>query len=409
MIRRIRTKFVVISGLSLLLVFSGIFLLLIFFSRAQINRTMDALTDAISSNGGEFPPFEASDRPLSRPSPIPDLITEETQFSVRFFTVWLTADHRIHRVNMDSVASIAEEEVEEYVTRALDEHRERGWVSDYRYKATQTDSGAITLVFVNGSMHEAVMGRLLLTALLVLVGSAGLVLLLTIVLSKYAVRPIAESYEKQKQFITDANHELKTPLTLILSNLDIVESELGKNEWLDDIRSEGERMGLLINQMVTLSRMDESDVPLSLSSFSLSEAVWDVASEFDPVAGERNKSLTCSIQPSIVYRGDEGMIRRLVSILLDNAVKYCDPGGSIQLTLSQKHNPILVLENTYAQVDQLELNRLFDRFYRADRARTFSGSFGVGLSIAQSIVHQHHGSISAYKRDGLIGFKVELR
>ena len=121
--------------------------------------------------------------------------------------------------------------------------------------------------------------------------------------SKWAVRPVAESYEKQRQFITDANHELKTPLTLILSNLDIVESELGKSEWLDDIRSEGERMGLLINQLVTLSRMDESTDSLIQGDFDLSNAVADTVSEFQGLAEEHHYTLTSSISPSIQYHG----------------------------------------------------------------------------------------------------------
>ena len=265
------------------------------------------------------------------------------------------------------------------------------------------------MVFVNGSMNWAVTTRLLVTAFLVLLGSALLILLLTVLLSKRVVRPVAESYEKQKQFITDANHELKTPLTLILSNLDIVEAELGQNEWLDDIRSEGERMGLMINQLVALSRMDESQAHMVRSAFDLSAAVEDTVSEFQPLAAERGKKLQTSIEPGIRYEGDEGLIRRLASILMDNAVKYCDEGGEIRVEACQHRHPVLIVENTYAQVDQLELDRLFDRFYRADKARTFSGSFGVGLSIAQSIVRSHRGSIHAYRKGNTIGFRAELK
>ena len=271
-----------------------------------------------------------------------------------------------------------------------------------------TEDGT-TVVFVNGSMYENTANRLLVTALFVLLGSAALILILTIVVSKRAVRPVAESYEKQRQFITDANHELKTPLTLILSNLDIVEAEMGKNEWLDDIRSEGERMGMLINQMVTLSRMDEStDAPVQ-ADFDLSGAIADTVSEFQGLAEERHFVLISFISPSVHYHGDESLIRRLISILLDNAIKYCDADGNIQISLTCRRYPVLTIENTYKDVDRLELNRLFDRFYRADKARTFSGSFGIGLSIAQSIVKSHKGNISAYKKSNVIGFRVELK
>lgn len=409
MIAGLQKKFILISAASTLAVFSIIFLLLVLFSWDQMEKTMDTLTDAIVSNDGVFPDFEPDDhRGPSQRLPYGEIITEETQFSTRFFTVWLDGEKQILRINMDAVSSISRDDVKEYVQKALKEGRERGWVSDYRYRILETGQGA-TVVFVNGSMNWAVTTRLLVTAFLVLLGSALLILLLTVLLSKRVVRPVAESYEKQKQFITDANHELKTPLTLILSNLDIVEDELGQNEWLDDIRSEGERMGLMINQLVALSRMDESQAHMVRSAFDLSAAVEDTVSEFQPLAAERGKKLQTSIEPGIRYEGDEGLIRRLASILMDNAVKYCDEGGEIRVEVCQHRHPVLIVENTYAQVDQLELDRLFDRFYRADKARTFSGSFGVGLSIAQSIVRSHRGSIHAYRKGNTIGFRAELK
>ena len=265
------------------------------------------------------------------------------------------------------------------------------------------------MAFVNGTMNRSMSGRLLLTAFLVLLGSAFLILALIVVISKRVVRPVAESYDKQKQFITDANHELKTPLTLILSNLDIVEADVGKNEWLDDIRSESERMGLLINQMVTLCRMDESDTPLALADVDLSSVIGDTVSEFEALAADRKKRLSAVIEPGVHCRGDEALLRRLASILLDNAVKYCDTEGEIRVSLRSRHHPVLTVENTYADVDQLELDRLFDRFYRADKARTFTGSFGIGLSIAQSIARKHRGTLSVYKKEGVIGFRAELK
>ena len=155
--------------------------------------------------------------------------------------------------------------------------------------------------------------------------------------------------------------------------------------------------------------MDESTDSVMREEFNLSSAVADTVSEFESLAEERGHTLTSSVSPSVYYYGDESLIRRLTAILLDNAIKYCDAGGNIQLTLICRRHPVLTVENTYQDVDKLELNRLFDRFYRADKARTFSGSFGIGLSIAQSIVKSHKGNIVAYKKSGIIGFRVELK
>lgn len=408
MIGSLRRKFISISMISIFIVFSCIFISLMVFTKIQTNRSVDMLVDTISSNDGVFPKFDPSKQRMPVQMPYSDVITEETQFSTRFFSVWLDDQKQIVNTNMDSVSTITEQDVEDYTDKVLKRGKERGWIGDYRYRIMDTENGT-TVVFVNGNTYNNTSNRLLFTALLVLLGSASLILILTVVVSKRAVRPVAESYEKQRQFITDANHELKTPLTLILSNLDIVESELGKNEWLDDIRSEGERMGLLINQLVTLSRMDESTDSVMREEFNLSSAVADTVSEFESLAEERGHTLTSSVSPSVYYYGDESLIRRLTAILLDNAIKYCDAGGNIQLSLTCRRHQVLTVENTYQDVDKLELNRLFDRFYRADKARTFSGSFGIGLSIAQSIVKSHKGNIAAYRKSGIIGFRVELK
>ena len=213
----------------------------------------------------------------------------------------------------------------------------------------------------------------------------------------------------RQEFVSNVSHELKTPLTLILANAEIAQDELGKNEWLDDIMSEGHRMTELVNQLVALSRMDEENSKLNIAQIPLGELVFDTVSEFESLAEGRGKKLSISIERSIVYSGDEMLLQRLVGILLDNAVKYCDEGGEIKVTLEKRRRIILSVENTYAAVGEIELNKLFDRFYRADKARKFTGGYGVGLSMAKAIAEKHKGEITAYKKDKTnIGFKVVL-
>lgn len=403
MIAELQRKFIRISVLSILTVFTLIFLALAHFSTVQVKRTLDVLTRTVA-NAGSLEELAEQAGPAQGA-----LYGGDSAFrlTTRTFLIWLDEEENLLRLD-NGMPGVTESRAEELAREAAEEGRDKGWVSDYRYRRIAGE-GETLYVFVDGSLNRSVSNRLLFTAFLVLLGSAVLILALTVLFSKRVVRPVADSYEKQKQFITDANHELKTPLTLILSNLDIVESELGKNEWLDDIRSEGERMGLLINQMVTLSRMDESENQLLSARFDLTNVVTDAVAEFQPLADERGLSLWVKLEPGLQYQGDKELIHRLVAILMDNAVKYCDPDGTIRVELFRRRHPVLLVENDYAAVDSLQLDRLFDRFYRADKARTFSGSFGVGLSIARSILRSHHGSISAYRREGIIGFRADLK
>lgn len=408
MIYSLRKKFILISAGSLFCVLFTIFAAIFVTNNIQLNKTVDTLTDAIAGNGGAFPEFEKPEQNFPGTRPYGDVITEETAFSTRFFIVWLEDDNRIARVNRESISSISEAQAQEYTESALAKETERGWIGSYRFKVF--DSGdERAIVFVNGEMSRLMTTRFLITAFLVLLGGGLVVLILIIMISKRAVHPAAESYEKQKQFVTDANHELKTPLTLILSDLDIVEAEMGKNEWFDDMRSEGERMRMLVNQLVILSRMDEDRSEISIVPFDFGGAVLDTVSEFQLLAKSAQKEMAADIAPSIEYQGDEGLIRRLLAILLDNAVKYCDDGGKIKITAYKKRHPVVLVENTCRDVDSLELEKLFDRFYRGDKSRTFDGSFGVGLSIARAIAKNHHGDIHAYKKENIIGFKVELK
>ncbi len=409
MIDKLRKKMIAVCCTAVAVVFAIIFGAIYMISHQQLNGNMDMMTDRISEGNGVFRPFDQDNPKPPAMDRFPDYFTEETPFSTRFFTVWTTEEGKIIGVNLDSVSSITTETAQIYANAVILQGNVRGWQNHFRYKVYDTAHG-IGIVFVDGSMNRATTQTLILTAAAVLLGSMLIIFMLIVVISKRVVRPIAQSYEKQKQFITDANHELKTPLTLILTNLEIVEEELGHSEWLDDIRTEGHRMSSLVNQLTALSRMDEASTPLPAVEFSISDVYSDTVSEFAPLIEKKGLSMSADIQPDVKLRGEEGDIRRMVTILMDNAVKYCDPSGEICLSLSAKRHIELRIENSCASVDHMELMRLFDRFYRADKARTAGSSFGIGLSLAKSIVEKHHGEIKAYKAGpGRIGFRATFK
>ena len=412
MIYRLQRKFIFISTISVLLVITLVFGVMLTLNISSMNRNMDILSDRVSEGGGRFP---GSWDEMPRPDKVPpkdeqnfDFITPETPFSTRHFTVFFDRNGEVSQTMMESIFSIPEEKAIDYAKEAIDSGDERGWIYNYRYKVFSTELGC-GVVLVDGSMNRSALMQSMTIAGIVLLVCAALVLILIFLLSKKAVKPIAESYEKQKQFITDANHELKTPLTLILANLDIAEAELGENEWLGDIRSEGHRMTELVNQLVALSRMDEEGHPMKVTEVSLGELVADTVSEFESLAKDRGKGLSANVDKEITYFGDEALLYRLVGILMDNAIKYCDNGGEISVTLRRGRRVVLTVENTYSAAAEIELNRLFDRFYRADKARTFTGGYGIGLSMAKAIAEKHKGEIAAYQKDNTyIGFKVTL-
>ncbi len=414
MIYKLRNKFILISALSLVAVLICIYLALFFISGNQLDTNMDSLTDMIMFENGHPPDFAENppDNPVSAPGqrkgPGRMFINKETRFSTRFFTVEYNSSGEVIRTNIDHIASITEEEAEEYADKLKDSSSERGWISSYRYKVMKGTFGT-RMVFVDGTGNRELSASFLLTSALVLFGSGAVVLILIIIFSRKAVKPVAESYEKQKQFVTDANHELKTPLTLILANLDIAESELGKNEWLDDIRYEGEQMATLVERLVSLSRMDEDSTTLIFSDFNLSEMLLDITSEFASAAKNAGKQFTTDIKPGVEIKGDEGALRQILSILLDNALKYCDKNGIICCSLNTGRHREITVTNSFKEVDNTELDRLFDRFYRSNKARTSGTGFGIGLSIAKATITKHGGDIYAYKAaPGVIGFCIKI-
>ena len=412
MIYKLRRRFILISIVAVFLVVALVFGIILALNISSMNRNMDILADRISEGGGRFPgSFDETippDRIPPRNEQSFDFITPETPFATRHFTVFFDEDGNVERTHTESIYSITESVAIEYAEKVTDGGNERGWISNYRYKVFSSDNG-YGVVFVDGSMSRSATMQSMTIAGVVLLVCAALVLVLIFLLSKKAVKPIADSYEKQKQFVTDANHELKTPLTLIMANVEIAELELGKNEWLDDIRSEGHRMSELVSQLVALSRMDEKEELDNVTEVFLGDLVSDTVSEFEPLAKNREKTISLNIDKNVTYFGDEGLLQRLVGVLMDNAVKYCDSNGEISVTLRRGRRVVLTVENTYAAVDEIELDRLFDRFYRADKARKFTGGYGVGLSMAKSIAEKHKGEITVYKKDSThIGFKVVL-
>ena len=228
------------------------------------------------------------------------------------------------------------------------------------------------------------------------------VFVLLLLLSGRIVKPVAESYEKQKRFITDAGHEIKTPLSIISADADVLEMECGESEWLQDIQLQIKRLAALTNDLIYLSKMEEAQGHLQMTDFSLSGLAEELAQSFQAPAKAKGQTFTSSIQPDIVFHGDERAICQVISNLLDNALKYSESDGSISVELKKQGRTIcLDVFNTTPVISEENLNNLFERFYRADPSRNSqTGGHGIGLSIAKAVITAHKGEIRASSRDG---------
>lgn len=266
-------------------------------------------------------------------------------------------------------------------------------------RADARDQDGELLIFLDCEQKLLSFQNFLLTSLGTSLAGLFAVLVLLMLLAKEIVRPISESYQKQKQFITDAGHELKTPLTIISADTDVLEMQQGSNEWLSDIRIQTERLSKLTHDLIFLAKMEEGAV--RIQEFSISDLAEKSVQAFQTLAKVQEKNFTSRIQSGLTLRGDPSQIERLFSVLLDNALKYAQPGGRISVDLRlHRHTIRLEIANTTDFIDREQLSRLFDRFYRADPSRSSeTGGHGIGLSIAKAVVLAHGGEINAETQD----------
>ena len=291
-------------------------------------------------------------------------------------------------------------ELEEILTDCLRQEEDEGTIRPYGLRYLRRDLGLyLRVAFVDMSMEQATMREIMGSYLQI--GAAALLLLLgvSILLARWATAPVARAWQQQRQFLSDASHELKTPLTVILSNAELLEAApLGERpaRWADNIRSEAKRMRSLVEEMLTLARADNAVRSAVMAELSLSDLATDCVLAFEPVAFEAGKPLESDVAPDVTVLGDGDKLRQLVGVLLDNAIKYGRDGGTITLTLRRTDRQArLTVSNPGDPIPPDQLRRLFERFYRADASRGEQSGFGLGLPIAASIAAEHRGTLKA--------------
>lgn len=468
MIRTLRKKFIAIAMLSTALVLFVIIGAINIANYINTNANLDARLELIAYNGGTFPDmnddgnapaapdnstelpdapaadiFQASDDSAAPDNstapddsaapdnsivpPAPDSgshfddqygrhgIDKETPFETRYFSVLLYENGNVSTIDTGKIASVSTSEAGSYATSLYGKGKTKGFIDQYKYLSVSTTNtngdDMVLYVFINCSKELMTIRTYALASIGISIIGLLVVFVLVCFFSKTVTKPMAESYEKQKRFITDASHEIKTPLTIIDANTEVLEMMEGENEWTVSIRKQIARLTALTEKLVFLSRMDEDSTRLEMLEFNISDAILDTAMPFETVAESKGKTLDISVAPDINYTGSETNIRQMLSLLLDNAIKYSSENGSIRLNFSTNGKlKTLSVWNTVDEIETGKLDYLFERFYRIDKSRNSkTGGFGIGLSVVQAIVQAHNGKVSAKSEDGKsIEFTISL-
>lgn len=363
-------------------------------SYTKVVDDADDILAAIEENGGRVP---ASGDVGSLSSP-------EMPYETRYFTVTMTDDETtVSSSNTDRVVAVDASSAAEYAREAMNQKVTHGFVKDYRFLVTPVAGGGVTVTFLDCSKSLTHFREFLSSSMWVSMAGIVSIVILSIALSSRMVRPMVESYEKQRRFVTDAGHELKTPLTIIMADVDVIAMTSGESEWTQDIREQAERLAGLVEDLIRLARMEEQGDSLEMTSVDLGMVAKDEASHFRSVIETHQLGWKEDIDDGVIVRGDDKSLHRLVRILLDNATKYSSAEGTVSLKVyrSVRHGNVEV-SNDVDGMEREQVAHMFDRFYRIDDSRNSkTGGHGIGLSMAEAMVTAHGGRIrGTLSRDG---------
>ena len=297
--------------------------------------------------------------------------------------------------------------LQDKVTEALKNGKTSGFIGSYRFLKVETNVGNLIL-FLNCQRELDSNASFVTNSILISIGVIISVFILLVLVSKRVIAPIQETYIKQKQFITGASHELKTPLAIISSNADVLEMENGDSKWLQNIHNQVDRLTSLVNSLVIFSRMEEKDT-VERTHFNLTEVLKSRIEDFDELANFQKKYIVTDIGHNLNYYGQKDSIIQLMDILLENAIKYAPEDSDIRVCFNKHRKYAILKVSNKADVKKGDLSKVFNRFYRLDESRNSAiKGYGIGLSMAQLIAEKHKETIRAYApEDGI--FKIEVR
>jgi two-component system, OmpR family, sensor histidine kinase CiaH len=414
-IGKLRRKFILSAMLAYLVLTVCMGTVIYLTNYIVIRNEIKGILEYIAANDGELPDMrDNADDSLS----IYQIFGigknifsgSESKYQTRFFLVEFDTAENVTEVQTGNIATVQQSEAETMARKILDSDKSFGRSDIYYYdKISQEDS--TTVVFLDCTQQIITNARLMYTITMMICLGFMLIYILVRVISNRFIQPEIRNAELQKQFITNASHELKTPLAVIRANTEVEVMMNGENEWSRSTMRQVDRMNTLIQNLVMISRSQENEEKADMIDSDLTKAVKETADTFMPVAAQDEKEIEKIIPEGIRMKADESQIRQLASLLLDNAIKYCDQKGKITIELSQKGKGVkLSVSNNYKEGADVDYSKFFERFYRKDESHNVDkGGYGIGLSIAEALVRQYRGSIAADWKDGIITFTCILK
>lgn len=396
MIRKLQNKFILINMLLITIVLVVTFIA-VFASTQQrlINESMSVLQRTVMERDHNEPFPNEMRGPERNPGFMP----------IPTFIVNLNADNKIMNAHGTLFDLSDQEALQAIVQTCLTSKKDTGVIAgaSLRY-LKQNNANGMNIAFVDRSMEINTLNSLIKTSILVGLGSLLAFFFISLFLARWALRPVQKTWEQQKQFVADASHELKTPLTVILANAGIVlshkqETIAEQAKWIEYIQTEAKRMTTLVDNLLFLAKTDEAKSTVFLSPVNLSDMVWGCVLPFESVAFEQGKNLASEVSADVYISGDESKLKQLLAILLDNACKYTNEQGTITVKLwkNTDHKVKLSVSNTDGYIPPDQIAHIFERFYRVDKSRAREqGGYGLGLSIAQRIIEMHNARISVH-------------
>ena len=422
MIEQLRVKLITVTTVAVALMLTVIFTLVNALNYHHTTRNADEMLAFIAQNNGIIPQFmeeiekEEDNAPIwngGRRRNLPTQFNEESRYQTRYFIVQYDKERAVLDINTSHVAAVSNDSALTRANKVLRSGYKSGYSDMYRYLVRETDFGEI-VIFLDCSIQLQSAFAMVLTSCVIAIICLGAIFIVIFVFSKRVIRPMIDNIERQKRFVTDAGHELKTPLAIISANVEVMELMDGSNEWLDSIKNQVTRMDKLVKSMLQLARMDETTAELVFTNFDLAEAFHETAEPFKIMATQKGRTLRLNAPHTLPFYGDENAIKNLISILIDNAIKYSNEDGEIDARIKRSGKSVAIeVLNTAQSVDEENLERLFDRFYRPDSSRSRNtGGYGIGLSMARRITESHKGRIYAEKakdRENAVIFRAVFK